>query len=88
MSEPKSFQATPEMAAVGLSWPDVETQVHHVLNLLQTQGDAALEVVKGLIKLVKLATARDMFGVMAQLQKSTVDIQALITAIKEEFELS
>lgn len=87
-SEPVNFaamQATPMMASVGLSWVDIEVQVKHVLNLLQTQGETALEIVRGTIRLIKAVTNREMLAVFIELKALSVNIQALIVAIKAEF---
>lgn len=86
--EPVNFaamQATPTMTSVGLSWVDIEVQVKHVLNLLQTQGETALEIVRGTIRLIKAVTNREMVAVFIELKALSVNIQALIAAIKAEF---
>jgi len=86
-NEKHPVSATPMMASVGFSWLDVDAQARHVIHLLQTNGDTALNVVYGTVKLLKLATSHDMLGVLAQLNQSTVDIQALIQAVKDEFKV-
>lgn len=70
---------------VGFALVDVTALAQHVVHLLQTQGDLAIGVVTGILKLIKAATAKDMLSVFAQLNQSVVDIQALIAAVKEEF---
>lgn len=85
---PKPFGSTPlpvGAVEVGFSWFDAEVQIRHVINLLETQGDTALAVVKGSLKLIKLATQRDMLGVFAELNSVTVNVQKLVEAIKAEF---
>ena len=86
-NEKHPVAATPMMASVGFSWVDVDVQAKHVIKLLQEHGDSALNVVYGIVKLIKLATSRDLLGVFAQLNQSTVDIQALIQAVKDEFKV-
>lgn len=80
--------ATQMMGAAGFSWDDVLVQAQHVVHLLQTEGDTALAIVTGTLKLVRYIAARDMLNVFAQLNATTVDVQALIAAIKAEFGLN
>lgn len=83
--EKKPMTATPMMAAAEFSWVDVEVQVKHAIDLLQEHGHHVINVVTGVMKLIRLATQRDLLGVFTQLNAVAVDVEKLIAAIKEEF---
>lgn len=80
-------KCTATMTAVGLSWGGVSEVVQHCVNLLRDKGDSVLELVESTLRLVKLATLRDMFGIFDELRKDKVVIDDLIAAIKAEFGL-
>lgn len=84
MSEPAMTAAA---NAVGFSFVDATELAQHVVNLLQSQGDRAISVVTGILKLVKAVTSKDMAGIFVQLNQTVVDITALIAAVKEEFNI-
>jgi len=77
--------ATPMMGSVGLSWLDLKSYAEHIVHLLQTQGETAIDAVDTAIRLVKLATLRDFVGIFAALQQEQKDVQAIIAAIRTEF---
>lgn len=91
MSTPMPFSAsappTPMMSQVGISFLDVKTQAEHVIHLLETQGANALEIVRGIIRMIAFFTARDMLGVFSELAAAHVNVQNLIQAVKDEFGL-
>lgn len=76
---------TPAAQKMDFSWIDVEAQAQHAVNLLQNHGDEFLALVTGTMKLISLATARDLSGVFLQLNQEKTDITALIASIKAEF---
>lgn len=80
-----SAPPTAEMQAVGMSFLDVQEFAQHLLTLLQTQGQTVLDIVATGVRLIKAVTTRDMLGIFTELSKASVDIQALIAAIKLEF---
>ncbi len=81
----KSAPPTPRMSAVGLGWPDIVNVGQHLLNLLETQGQAALEIVRDVMLLVKATTSGDYLEIFRLLNQTVVDITALIQAVKDEF---
>ena len=76
---------TPLMASVNLSWLGVVDTVEHILNLLESQGQAAVGIARNLLKLVAAVSSRDMIAVFAIANETYVDVAALIAAIKAEF---
>lgn len=78
---------TPVMSTVGLDWLGIQGTVDHVLNLLESQGEAAVGIVRNLLKLVAAVTGRDMLLVFRLANELYVDVAALIAAIRAEFEL-
>lgn len=68
-----------------LSWPDVTDVANHVLNLLETQGAAAITIVRNLLKMIAAFTTRDLTTVFALANQEYVDVQALVAAIRAEF---
>ncbi len=74
--------------AVGFSFVDATELAQHVVNLLETQGETALSIVTGILKLIKAVGVKDMASVFAVLAQERVDVTALIAAVKVEFGLS
>lgn len=86
MAESQSAEFPTALAAtVQFRLADVDVLVRHAIELLERHGPAAKAVVLGIMKLVKLATERDLLGVFVQLQATVIDVQALIAAIRAEF---
>lgn len=82
-----SAQPTPLMAGVGLSFVDVLAVADHVVKLLESQGKTCLEIVTGMLKLIRAVSGRSMVGVFVALQELQEDVTALIAAVKAEFSL-
>ncbi len=78
---------TEPMLAVGLTFPDVLGIAQHVVNLLETQGENCLDIVKGMLKLIKAVSGRDMLGIFNSLGELRGDVAELIVAVKAEFGL-
>jgi hypothetical protein len=78
---------TAMMMSVGLNFPDVLDIAQHCVNLLETQGANAREIVKNLLKLVKAVSGRDMVGVLTSLNELRGDVTELVAAIRAEFSL-
>jgi hypothetical protein len=76
------------MLAVGLSFPDVLEVAQHVVNLLESQGANALDVVRGMLKLIKAVSGRDMLGIFNTLGELRGDVAELIAAVRLEFSLN
>lgn len=87
MSNDKMMGATPQMMEASFSWDDVSTIGLHIVQELETHGADALKVVRGLIKLVGFIAAKDLTGTLLQLNQEFVDVQALIDAVKNDFNL-
>lgn len=81
----EKMTATPMMGSVGLSWLDLKSYAEHLVHLLQTEGDTAIDAVDTAIRLVKAVTGRDFVAVFAALQQEQKDIQQIIAAVKAEF---
>ena len=79
---------TAPMLAVGLSFPDVLEVAQHVVNLLESQGANALDVVRGMLKLIKAVSGRDMLGIFNTLGELRGDVAELIAAVRLEFSLN
>ena len=79
--------ATPKMGAVGLSWLDLKGYAQHLIHLLETEGDTAIDAVDTAIRLVKAVTDRDYPAIFLALQQEQKDVQAIIAAIRTEFNL-
>jgi hypothetical protein len=82
-----SLPPTPLMAGVGLSFVDVQEVAQGVIHLLQTQGDRALSVAKNTLLLIKAVSSRDMLVLFAAVNALSVDVPAIIAAVKLEFGL-
>ena len=67
------------------SFVDVEGVARHILHLLQTQGETALDAVRAGVAVIKAATGRDLFGVLAALDKVRADVTEIVAAVKAEF---
>lgn len=80
--------AEPPAKKIQFSWSDVEVQARHVIHLLETEGERAIRIVKSTITIIYCVSNRDMVGVFVELNKVSVDVQALIKAIKDEFNLN
>lgn len=78
---------TPLMASVSLSFVDVLAVADHVVHLLQTQGKTALEIVTGMLKLIRAVSGRDMLGIFTALRELQDDVSTLVAAIKAEFQI-
>lgn len=74
-------------APVGLSLDEVKGLAQHAVNLLESHGEHAVNTAVGILRLVRFAAARDMLGVFAQLNQTSVDVKALIAAVRAEFGL-
>jgi CBS domain-containing protein len=85
MATPKPKKLTAPATKVGLSWPSISGTVSHIVDLLQNDGATALAVVVDLLKLVSMATARDLSGLIATAAGTNVDVQKLIADITAEF---
>lgn len=77
-----------EAATLGVGVDDVLATVNHVIHLLETVGSTAISLVKTIMVGVKAATGRDMLGVFRALNEATADVNAIIAAIKAEFDLN
>lgn len=84
MIKSQPMLATP----ANLSWEDVERTVTRVVHLLETTGDTFISLVKTAMVGIKAATGRDMLGVFAALNAAVLDVQVIVKAIKDEFEIS
>ena len=80
-------QLTSAAHLASLSWPDVTGVANHVVNLLESQGQAVVTIVRNLLKMIAAFTTRDMTEVFRLANEEYVDIQALTAAIKVEFGL-
>lgn len=76
---------TPQMQAVGLSFGDVVDYAQQAVDILQKHGDAAVGLLRTGFKLWVAISGRDFLGIMTELNKAVVDVQALIKAIQDEF---
>ena len=86
--KPEMMAATPVMGSVGLSWLDLKSYAQHLIHILQTEGNTAIDAVDTAIRLVKAVTNRDYVTVFAALQQEQKDIQQIIEAIRTEFGLN
>lgn len=78
---------TPVMGFFGINLDNIQEIVNHVINLLESQGQEAVSVVNGIMKVLRAVTGRDMTGVFTALSEVTDDVTDIITAVKEEFGL-
>jgi len=83
MAEP--MMATPTMAKVGVNWLDIKGFAEHLIHLLQTEGETAIDLVDTSIRLVQAVTGRDYVAIFAALQKGQRDVTEIIAAVKAEF---
>lgn len=80
-----SGEPTLIMGLFGIDFTDITGMVEHVVKLLEDQGENVLSIVKGLLSFVRAVSQRDLASIFAIIQQEKVDIQELITAIKDEF---
>ena len=85
MASVMAAEPTAMMASAGLSFVDVLSVAQHVVKLLESQGQACLDIVAASLKLIKAVSGRDMLGCFAALREVTDDVTKLIAAVKEEF---
>lgn len=78
---------TKAMKAIGLTWLGVQEMVEHCINLLETEGETALDVVRGIMTLIRAVSERDYTTIFLQLNKTKADVMKIIEAIKTEFNL-
>jgi hypothetical protein len=79
---------TATMLAVGLNFPDVLDIAQHCVNLLESQGRNAMEIVKNMLKLVKAVSGRDLPTIFTALGELRGDVAELAAAIRLEFGLN
>lgn len=80
-----SMEANPEMEAVGLDWSGVYSFAEQAIQLVQDHGDKFLSLLRNGFKAFQAITGRDFMGIFTALNAATVDLQALVQAIKDEF---
>lgn len=78
-------EPTPMMGLFDINFADITGMVEHVVKLLEEQGENVLSIVKGLLSFVRAVSQRDLASIFVIIQQEKVDIQELITAIKDEF---
>lgn len=66
-------------------WFSVDGAVQHALNLLNTQGEKAIDAVRQIFVGIEALTRRDLFGVFAALNKVHANVSEIVSAIKAEF---
>lgn len=79
---------TAKMVKAGLSWQDVKNFAGHVVNLLEKDGAAAVNVARNSLKLIEAVTELDLTGIQNALRDGKSDLLKIIADIREEFGLS
>ncbi len=75
------------MKAVGLDWSGVRVYAAKSIKLIQDHGDEFLDLIDAGFKAFTAVTGRDFVGVFAAINAAQRDLQAIIAAIKLEFDL-
>lgn len=75
----------PLMKAVKLNWLSILGMAEHCVNILQSEGETVLDIVRGIMKMIQAVSERDLFTIFAQLNKTTADVNKVVDAIKKEF---
>lgn len=57
------------------------------VDLIQKEGDNAVVVIKDVVDLLAKVSQKDLLGVFAALNKTTVDVNEVVAAIKAAFNL-
>lgn len=86
--QPEPMQATPMMAAAGLSFDSLMTYARKTIELLQTTGDEFLDLAEQGFRMWNAISTRDLSGILAAFAAGQRDVQAIIAAIKKEFDIT
>lgn len=84
----KCCETLPAVTAPAFSLLDVQELAAHVIHLLQTQGDTAIDLVNTTLRLIQAATGRNMLAVFAELNNEIRDINKIVAAVKAEFNIA
>lgn len=83
----EKMTATPMMAAVGLDWSGVQAFAEKSIRLLQQHGPEFLDLLDAGFKAFSAITNHNFVAIFTELNRATVDVNKLIAAIKEEFNI-
>ncbi len=78
---------TPLMMRTGVFWPNALNIVNHCLNLIESQGDTCLDIVRDLLLVARALCGRDLVSIFTGLNELRVNGAELIAAIRKEFEM-
>ncbi len=76
------------MHKVGLDWSGVRTYAEKSIKLIQEHGDEFTDLIENGFKAFAAVTGRDFVGIFAALNAAQKDLQAIVAAIKAEFEIA
>lgn len=79
------FSSTAEAQALGFGLDDVEELVTLVIELIETKGPAAKKVVLGILRLIQLASQKNITGLILQLQQTVGDLREFLATFKAAF---
>lgn len=83
---------TEQMVAAGFGFPDLIGYATNAVDFLEKHAAGSIEILRDSVELLRTGfrmwgwiSQRDFMSIMLELNKATVDVQALIQAIKDEF---
>lgn len=79
---------TTEMQKANLSWGGIWTFAVQSVDLLEKTGPQFLDLIQAGFTAFKGLTTHDFTGILTALKSGGEDVQGIIAAIKEEFQLS
>lgn len=81
----KLVAATNSMVKAGITLPDTQSLIQHVIHLLQTDGPLYLETIKALVKTISFFSEHDLSGILTSLAVVGADFSQIVKDFKVEF---